>query len=157
MDSKQLVSARMTFSYHNLIILMILLLNLKTLHLHIPGGKATVERIVWNSHEAPEMSEGGVLILVRARVLIRGCKCACGVVWHTPAAVTTATPPDTENKRKVIENYLHKTGECTISQTPQPEGAWLWPFIIAYWIIWINLTHLGPGVFPQLATFPSLR
>lgn len=46
MDSKQLVSARMTFSYHNLIILMILLLNLKTLHLHIPGGKATVERIV---------------------------------------------------------------------------------------------------------------
>lgn len=66
---------------------------------------------------------GGVLILVCVRVLIHGCKCACGLVWHTPAAVTTATPPDTENKRKVIENYLHKTGECTISQTPQPEGA----------------------------------
>lgn len=74
------------------------------------------------------------------------------LMWSSPqtnpATVTTATPPDT-NKRKIMENNLHKTAQHTIIQTPQPEGAWLWRFIIAYWIIRINLTHLGLCVFPS--------
>lgn len=118
-----------------------------------------VERIVWISHEAQEMSEGDniqwcVYPCVCARVCSNACMqmCLCASVSlstdkHSPAAPTTATPPDTENK--VMENYSHKTAQCIISQTPEPEGAWLWRFIIAYWIIWINLTHLGLCVFPS--------
>lgn len=69
---------------------------------------------------------------------------------HNPATVTTTTPTDKENNGKIMKNYLHETAQLTIiSQTLQPEGAWLWRFIIAYWIIWINLTHLGLCVFPS--------
>lgn len=51
------VSARLTFSYHNLIILMILLLNLRRCTC-IPRRDATVERVVWIPHEAGKMSKG---------------------------------------------------------------------------------------------------
>lgn len=161
MDSKQLVSARLTLSYHNLIILMILLLNLRHCTCIHPGGgeKTMVECLVWISHEAREMSKGEYTVCVFTRVCVCVCINTHMQMWlcvsvslstdkHNPAAPTTATPPDTENK-KVMENYSHKTTQRIISQTPQPEGAWLWRFIIAYWIIWINLTRLGLCVFPS--------
>ena len=116
-----------------------------------------VERIVWISHEARGNVQGWLYTVVCLPVCVRVCMCVCMQMYlcacvslsadkHNPAAPTTATPPDRENK--VMENYSHKTAQCVISQTLEPEGAWLWRFITAYWIIWINLTHLGPCVFP---------
>lgn len=114
-----------------------------------------VERIVWISHEAWEMSKGDYVewcvypYLCINVMCVYGCKWACVLLCHFPQTNTTQQhrpqPPDTENK--VMEIYLHKRAQCFISQTPEPEGAWLWRFIIAYWIIWINLTHLGLCVF----------
>lgn len=49
MDSKQLVSARLTLSYHNLIILMILLLNLRRCTCIHPGGKPWLNAL-YESH-----------------------------------------------------------------------------------------------------------
>ena len=119
-----------------------------------------VERIVWISHEAREMSKGDntqwcvfTRVFVCINVCMQMCLCCCNFAFpadkRAPAASTAATPPDTDNE-KVMENYLHTTAQCIISQTPEPEGAWLWRFIIAYWIIWINLTHLGLCVFLSL-------
>lgn len=75
--------------------------------------------------------------------------CVCVLLCHFAQTNTTQQQwlqlPDMEIK--VAENHSHKTAQCIISQTPEPEGAWLWRFITAYWIIWINLTHLGLCVF----------
>ncbi len=156
MDSKQLVSARLTLSYHNLIILMILLLNLRRytcIHPEGSHGWTLCMNLAWGS--------GNVQGWLYTVLCLSKCVCMCVCVMqmclctsvslptdkHNPAAPTPATPPDAENK--VMENYPHKTAPCIISQTAEPEGAWLWRSIIAYWIIWINLTHLGLCVFPS--------
>lgn len=117
-----------------------------------------VERIVWISHEAQGNVQGWLYTVVCLPVCVCACMqmylCACvslSADKQNPAAPTTATPPDGENK--VMENYSHKTAQCVISQTLEPEGAWLWRFITAYWIIWINLTHLGLCVFPSSQLF----
>ena len=158
MDSKQLVSARLTSSYHNLIILMILLLNLRGRTCILPEGSHAWTRCMnlsWGSENVQGWRYTVVCLSMCVCVSMHAFKSLCPcVVLSTdepnPAALTTTTPPDTENKGKIMENYLHKAARRTIiSQTPQPEGAWLWRFIIAYWIIWINLTHLGLCVFPS--------
>lgn len=111
---------------------MILLLNLRLLHLHTPRGKPWLSAL-YESHmrlgRCPRVTlYSGVFIHVSVCInactqMRLGTSAALSADKHSPAAVTAATPPDTENEGKVMENYLHKTAQCTISQTPEPEGA----------------------------------
>lgn len=102
MDSKQLVSARLTLSYHNLIILMILLPNFREASLAYTrrgGGGLWLNAFVWISHESEEMSKGYNIQCV--------CSCVCSNMSlsadkHNPAAPTTAWHRQQEGYGKLL-------------------------------------------------------
>lgn len=74
MDSKQLVSARLTLSYHNLIILMILLLNLRRCTCIHPAGShgwTHCMNLTWGSGDV----QGWQYTVVCLSMCVRACVC----------------------------------------------------------------------------------
>lgn len=93
MDSKQLVSARLTLSYHNLIILMILLLNLRRctcIHPEGSHGWTRCMNLTWGSGNVQGWLYTVLCLSMCVCVwLMRACKCACAPVCHFPQTNTT--------------------------------------------------------------------
>lgn len=127
---------------------MILLLNLRRCTCIPPRGKPRLNTL-YESHmrlgkclRGDDVEASGVSVCVCVYLLMYECRWACALLFQF---LQTNTSGQTGRPR--LWKTVHKRALCIISQTPEPEGAWLWRFIIAYWIIWINLTHLGPCVF----------
>lgn len=89
-DSKQLVSARLTLSYHNLIILMILLLNLRRCTCIHPEGSYGWTHL-YESHMSLRKCEKGYNIQWCNYPCVFVCRnvCACVLVCHFPQTNTT--------------------------------------------------------------------
>lgn len=109
MDSKQPVSARLTLSYHNLIILMILLLNLRRctcIHPEGSHGWTHCMNLTWGSGDVQgwQYTVVCVLVCVRINVCMQMCSCVSVAAdkQADPVAPNTATPPDTERLWKTI-------------------------------------------------------
>lgn len=98
MDSKQLVSARLTLSYHNLIILMILLLNLRRCTCINPEGSYGWTHL-YESHMSLRKCPR---VTLNTGASARVCVCATMSLTAdkaNPTAPTTVGLPDTDNKR----------------------------------------------------------
>lgn len=113
MDSKQLVSARLTLSYHNLIILMILLLNLRRctcIHPEGSHGWTHCMNLTWGSGNVRGWQYTVVClpVCVCVRVLMRACKCDCVLVCHFPQT-NTAQQRRPQPRRPTQRTRLWKT------------------------------------------------
>lgn len=135
MLSKHVLSAPLSCSYHNLIILMILLLNPRHCTcIHPEGGKPRLSAL-YESHmklgKCPRVTIDGrvcvsALVCVCESALMRACKCVCAN-RHNLETPMPYTPPDGE-REACAEEVFASTSPVRYQSNTTARGGLIVPF-----------------------------